>query len=204
MATSDDRRAALLLLGLAIAGLVVRLAMGGSQPSGAVAYAVVDTVRPTRDSLAARAARLGRPLGPGERIDVDVATAEDLTRLPRIGAGLAGRIVADRRARGAFGTLERLERVPGIGPALLEAVKPHVTFSGRPTTRVAEPPRRVRINTATQRELETLPGIGPARARAILEDRRLRGPYRRPEDLLRVPGIGPHIVEQLRKSAQIP
>ncbi len=204
MATSDDRRAALLLLGLAIAGLLVRLAMGGSQPAGAIAYAVADSSRPTRDSLAARAARLARPLGPGERIDVDVATAEELTRLPRIGAGLAGRIVADRSARGAFGRLDQLERVPGIGPGLLEAVKPHVTFSGRATYREAEVHGRVRINTATQRELETLPGIGPARARAIVEDRRLRGPYRRLEDLQRVPGIGPQIVEQLRKRAQIP
>lgn len=191
-------------MGLAIAGLLVRLAMGGSEPAGAVAYAVVDSSRPTRDSLAARAARLARPLGPGERIDVDVATAEELTRLPRIGAGLAGRIVADRRVRGAFGTLDQLERVAGIGPGLSEAVKPHVTFSGRSTPREVEPRERIRINTATQRELEALPGIGPARARAIVEDRRLRGPYRRLEDLQRVAGIGPQIVERLRNCAQIP
>ncbi|MDH3458303.1 MAG: ComEA family DNA-binding protein [Gemmatimonadota bacterium] len=204
MATADDRRAAMLLLGLALAGMLVRLAVGGSQPAGAIAYGAVDSLRPMRDSLAARAARLARPLGPGERIDVDVASAEDLTRLPRIGAGLAARIVADRDTRGAFGTLDQLERVPGIGPGLLEAVRPHATFSGRSTHPGTDRRGRVRVNTATQRELETLPGIGPVRAAEIVADRRLRGPYRRLEDLQRVPGIGPQIVERLRNSVQIP
>jgi competence protein ComEA len=42
-------------------------------------------------------------------------------------------------------------------------------------------------NQADAATLETLPGIGPARALAIVEAR----PFRRIEDLDRVPGIGP-------------
>jgi Helix-hairpin-helix motif len=45
-------------------------------------------------------------------------------------------------------------------------------------------------NAADAATLETLPGVGPARARAILEARERR-PFRRVEDLERVPGIGP-------------
>lgn len=48
----------------------------------------------------------------------------------------------------------------------------------------------INVNTATAKELEALPGIGPAKAAAIVEFRRLRGPFTRKEDLLKVSGIG--------------
>ena len=57
-------------------------------------------------------------------LDVDRATAADFERLPWIGPSLAARIVADRERRGAFGTPEGLDRVPGIGPRTLERIRP--------------------------------------------------------------------------------
>jgi competence protein ComEA len=55
----------------------------------------------------------------------------ELESLPRIGPALAARIVAERNARGAFGSLDSLEaRVRGIGPALAELLRTRVTFSG--------------------------------------------------------------------------
>ncbi|MEY4366305.1 MAG: hypothetical protein RLZZ305_1649 [Actinomycetota bacterium] len=50
---------------------------------------------------------------------------------------------------------------------------------------------KVNINTATLAQLDTLPGVGPTTARAIMEYRRTKGPFRRIEDLMNVPGIGP-------------
>ena len=50
--------------------------------------------------------------------------------------------------------------------------------------------RQVNINTATAAELETLPGIGEKRAADIVADRAANGPFRIPEDLTRVKGIG--------------
>lgn len=47
----------------------------------------------------------------------------------------------------------------------------------------------ININTATQAMLEELPGVGPATAAAIIADRNKNGPFRQPEDLMRVPGI---------------
>ena len=64
-------------------------------------------------------------------VDVDVATAADLDALPRVGAAMAARIVANRDSFGPFGSLAALRRVKGMGPATLERLSPRVTFSGR-------------------------------------------------------------------------
>ena len=56
---------------------------------------------------------------------------------------------------------------------------------------------RVDVNTAGLEELMSLPGIGKVRAQAILDDRAENGPYRYPEDLVRVRGIGQGILEDV-------
>jgi len=62
-------------------------------------------------------------------IDLDVASAPEIEALPYVGAALAARIVADRDARGPFGSLDGLTRVRGIGPSLAARLATHVTFS---------------------------------------------------------------------------
>lgn len=52
----------------------------------------------------------------------------------------------------------------------------------------------VNVNTAGLEELTTLPGIGEVRARAIIRDREEKGPYRYPEHLIRVKGVGEGIL----------
>jgi len=128
----DDRRAALLLSLLALSGAGVRYALAPREAApGDVALAPVDTPPATNLQASARAAaRLARPLAPGDRVDLDRADVTEITRLPRIGPGLAQRIVTWRAAHGPFGSLGRLDSVPGIGPGLLEALRPFVTFSG--------------------------------------------------------------------------
>lgn len=53
-------------------------------------------------------------------------------------------------------------------------------------------------NTADLATLMRLPGVGPVLAERILEDRKKAGPYAKPEDLLRVKGIGPAKLAKLR------
>ena len=56
----------------------------------------------------------------------------------------------------------------------------------------------VNINTATKDELVALPGIGPAKAQAIIDLRKLNGPFRTVDDLKGVKGIGAKRLETLR------
>jgi competence protein ComEA len=132
----DDRKAALLLASLALAGAGVRYACA---PRPSAAPGDVRLTGPGGESATPRgslranartAARLTRPLQPGERIDLDRADVTEITRLPRVGPALAQRIVAWRNQHGPFASLERFDSVPGVGPRLLDAVRPFVTFSG--------------------------------------------------------------------------
>jgi competence ComEA-like helix-hairpin-helix protein len=125
----DDKRAALLLAGLALAGGAVRYLLSPSQdiPPGDVRLQSATVSQPggLRET-ARRAVQLARPLLPGERIDLDRADVSEITRLPRVGPALAQRIVAWRTEHGPFGTLSRLDSVPGVGVKLLDAIRPFV------------------------------------------------------------------------------
>jgi competence protein ComEA len=71
---------------------------------------------------------------------------------------------------------------------------------------VAQPAaaRRVRINTAAAEELMTLPGIGPHLAAAIVDDRARRGPVRWVQDKARGSGIGPATLRRLEGRILVP
>src|SRR6202030_4652363 len=47
----------------------------------------------------------------------------------------------------------------------------------------------VNINTATKEELDALPEIGPVKAQAIIDYRKANGPFKTPEDIMKVSGI---------------
>jgi competence ComEA-like helix-hairpin-helix protein len=131
----DDKRAALLLACLALAGAGVRyfLSPSPATPPGDVQLQSASPSRPLGlQEVARRSAQLARPLLPGEHIDVDNADVSEITRLPRVGPALAQRIVAWRNEHGPFGSLVRLDSVSGVGPALLKAIQPFVSFSGIP------------------------------------------------------------------------
>jgi competence protein ComEA len=61
------------------------------------------------------------------KLDLNTATAEQLQELPGIGAVLAQRIVAYRDEHGPFTSIDELDNVEGIGPSLLEKLRPLVT-----------------------------------------------------------------------------
>jgi competence protein ComEA len=77
--------------------------------------------------------------------------------------------------------------------ALIASLVPMVAWSGP-----------VNINTADAgalaRELE---GIGPAKAQAIVAYREKNGPFKSPEDLLKVQGIGEKVFDQNRENIRV-
>ncbi|MFQ5699096.1 MAG: ComEA family DNA-binding protein [Myxococcota bacterium] len=73
---------------------------------------------------------------------------------------------------------------------------PHPKATAEPVSRLVGV---VNINTATPEQLQLLPGVGPARARAIVEDRKTKGPYRSPKDLTRVSGIGERALLRMQR-----
>ena len=59
-------------------------------------------------------------------VDVNGADEIELAQLPGLGPTAARRIVDRRRDVGPFATIDDLLDVPGIGPATLEAIRPHL------------------------------------------------------------------------------
>lgn len=59
----------------------------------------------------------------GYRLDVNRGTWVEFAQLEGLGETLGRRIVADREARGPFRSVDEVSRVPGIGPAKLDAIR---------------------------------------------------------------------------------
>jgi competence ComEA-like helix-hairpin-helix protein len=218
--SATERRALLLLLTLGLVGQGIRwlLLHPDEAPGQVELLAVLPPGNPKahRDSVAA----LARPLAAGERIDADRASAVELARLPKVGPALAKAIVAYRDAHGPFGGIEGLDRVSGIGPGLLAAIGPHLSFSGvgqAPVPASAQiaalppgvgcsvpsppadcPPAPLNLNSASAAALDSLPGIGPARAASIVQYRASHGPFRSVDELGQVSGMGPAAVARVR------
>ncbi len=82
-------------------------------------------------------------------------------------------------------------RVPHHGETVPAPVSPAPVGAGSGAAGASPAPAVVDLNRATAAELEQLPGIGPSLAAAIVTWRTDHGPFKRIDDLLDVPGIGP-------------
>ena len=73
-------------------------------------------------------------------LDPNEATARDLAALPGIGLSRGEAIVAYREAGGVYRRAEDLTAVKGIGPSLVETLRPHLHFGLTSVDEQEEPP----------------------------------------------------------------
>jgi len=145
-------------------------------------------------------------------ININTASAEELTALPGIGKAKAEQIVEYRTTNGRFQSVDDLANVKGIGVKSVDKMRSKITVSGGGGTpvqnKVVEPveggsaprghdePGRINVNTASASELTSLPGIGEGKGQKIVEEREQNGPFASCQDLTRVKGIGPKTIEK--------
>ena len=60
------------------------------------------------------------------QVDVNTADWPELIQLPGIGDTLAQRIIETRHTAGPFAELDDLRNVKGIGPKIMERIRPHL------------------------------------------------------------------------------
>lgn len=206
--TSTERRTLSLAVGLLVLATAVRLALAPGPgdfgwvpaPTARPAESVGAAIRAVGDTLAS-VAEAARPLAPGEKIDVNRASAVQLQRLPGIGPARAAAIIRERTTGGAFSSPADLTRVPGVGPVVVARWADAIRISTTPGTRVASRSPRIDLNRAHPKELEQITGIGPALARRIVDARGRRGRFSSMEDLLEIKGIGPKTMDIVREQA---
>lgn len=198
--TPQERLALLVTLLLLSAGVAVRIfgAEAGAaewrDPTSSVdaeASGGVTGLRVKVEEKRASNRLRSTPLAAGERIDPNTASVDELQRLPRIGPALAARIVAHREANGPFGSLADLDAVSGIGPALLAGITPLVTLP--PGAPVAK-----RVSGAGRGDGGAAPPANRSPpAAGSGEEARIPVNRATAEELQILPGIGPAIAERI-------
>jgi len=162
--TANERKALWFLAVVAISGSGVRVwrATAKSLPAADGAALARQIGRVDSARAAGQPRRSDRPkpsaapTPPGRLVDLDTASAHEIEGLPGIGPALASRIVANRDSLGAFGHIDAVCDVRGVGAALATKLRPLVTFSAprRPVSgacgEASKKPRKARAARTRQ------------------------------------------------------
>ncbi|MEM1118228.1 MAG: helix-hairpin-helix domain-containing protein [Bacteroidota bacterium] len=87
---------------------------------------------------------------------------------------------------------------PASPEAAVDVAEAEVQAAAAPRRATKPPPAPTNINTASEQDLQRLPRIGPALAARIVAHRNTHGPFRHPDEIVEVRGIGERTLEKLR------
>lgn len=126
------------------------------------------------------------------KLNINEASGQDFSLLPGIGEKTSHRIVKYREEAGGFKTIEQMKNVKGIGDAVFNKIRKHLTTTGKSGLRVF-----MDINTATTPALLSLPGISEKDTFAIIEYRKKNKGFKKIEEI-KLAGIGKGKFEEIK------
>ncbi|XP_075683143.1 endonuclease/exonuclease/phosphatase family domain-containing protein 1 isoform X2 [Rhinoderma darwinii] len=155
-----------------------------------------------------------------ERLNINIATEEELMTLPGVTRQVAQNIVEYREYIGGFKKVEDLALVSGVGAAKLEQVKFEICVSSKTSSAQHSPnslrkdveyghhsghlsATRININTATAAQLMNLRGLTEEMAQDIIQYRTQHGPLKSIEDLAKVDSVTISFLDKVRHQAYV-
>jgi DNA uptake protein ComE-like DNA-binding protein len=117
------------------------------------------------------------------RIDINIATQEDLIKVYGVGPALSERIIKQRDALGGFLSMEQLAFIWGLNPDVIENLNKN--FFVVPTSEI----KKIKINDLSIKELSKFPYFNYTIAKEIVTYRSMKGDIQNVDDLTKINGF---------------
>jgi competence protein ComEA len=93
--------------------------------------------------------------------------------------------------------------IPCKQPPIIETTASQTAGPGGQYSKASSSAAKININTADEKALDSLPGVGPSTAKAIVEYRRTKGPFAKPEQIMEIPRFGKSKFERIKDMINI-
>lgn len=123
-------------------------------------------------------------------VDLNSCDSLELTGIPGIGPTLSHRVIQYRDKLGGFISKNQLLEVYGIDSSILMKMEPYFTISENNI-------QKMDINTLDINELKHHPYINFRESNILMNYRKTHGPFKNVDDLKKVKGVRPDLVEKL-------
>ena len=167
--TPAERRGALLLIALLLTGAGWDMWQAGREArrpgAGDRLAARVDAPAPVTPAAGAGKIRSEPGASDEPRLDLNRAGPAELDALPGIGPVLAARILEQRRRNGPFRRIEDLLAVRGVGPRLLERLRPYLRAGGADLAVPPAPGAAMQSAASAGARLADSTSVAPRRSR---------------------------------------